>query len=63
MGRLDDIAERNKRENKRSTMRVATAIGIALLVVVTVVLAIYTNLGEPAKPDRSRAYDVKLRSH
>ncbi len=63
MGRLDDIAERNQRENRRSRHRVMIAASIFVLVVVTIVLAIYTDLGAPSPVDRSHANGVLLRSH
>ncbi len=62
MSRLDDIAERNIRENKKSRQRVWIAIGLFVTVVVTIVLAIYTDLGAPAPVDRSRANGIQLRT-
>lgn len=61
MGRLDDISERNQRENRRSRHRVVIAASIFGLVVLSIVLAIYTELGAPSPVDRSHAIDVKLR--
>jgi hypothetical protein len=61
VGRLDDITERNQRENRRSRQRVWFAATIFALVVISIVLAIYTDLGAPAPVDRSHANGIELR--
>lgn len=61
MGRLDDIAERNQRENRKSKIRVRIAAGIIALVVFTVLLAVFTDLAQPKGPDRSQARGIQLR--
>jgi hypothetical protein len=61
VGRLEDIADRNARENKKSRQRVWIAAGLFVTVVVTIVLAIYTDLGAPAPVDRSHANGIELR--
>ena len=61
MGRLDDITERNQRENRKSRHRVVIAASVFGLVVRSIGLAIYTDLGTPPGPDRSHAYGVELR--
>ncbi len=63
MGRLDDIAERNARENRKSRQRVVMAAGLFVLVVLSIVLSIYTDLGAVSPIDRSHAYGVQLRQH
>ena len=61
MSRLDDIRQRNEREQKKSRHRVVIATSVVALVVLSIVLAIYTDLGTPPGPDRSHAYGVELR--
>ena len=60
MGRLDDITERNQRANRTSRIRVWIAASVFGLVVLSIVLAIYTDLGQPPGPDRSRAIGIQL---
>ena len=61
MGRLEDITERNAREQRKSRHRVVIAASVFALVVLSIVLAIYTDLATPPGPDRSHAYGVELR--
>ena len=61
MSRLDDIQQRNQREQRKSRHRVVIAASVFALVVLSIVLSIYTDLGTPPGPDRSHAYGVELR--
>ena len=61
MGRLDDITERNQRANRTSRIRVWIAASVFALVVLSIVLAVYTDLGQPPGPDRTKAYGIQLR--
>ena len=61
MSRLDDIEKRNAKANRDSRNRVLIAIGVAALVVTSVLLAMYSHLGEPAKPKRDEAWGIELR--
>jgi hypothetical protein len=61
VGRLEEIASRNERANTRSRNRVLMVIGVAALVVLSVILSIYSDLGKPPGPDRSHAYGVEMR--
>lgn len=61
MGRLDEIEQRNAKANRDSRNRVLIVIGVAALVVTSVLLAMYSHLGEPAKPKRDEAWGIELR--
>lgn len=61
MGRLDDIEKRNAKANRDSRNRVIWVVAIAALVVTSVLLATYSEIGQPAKPKRDEAWGIELR--
>lgn len=70
MGRLEDIAERNKNPRKHRQGRFPFGIAVSALVLLVLVLMIFTDLGkpnEPSKPpptpapeDKGRVRDIGL---
>jgi hypothetical protein len=62
MGRLDDIAARNRTANRRvrGKFLVMVAIGACLALILGMLL--FTDLGKPAAPKRTHADGILLRS-
>ena len=61
MGRLDDIAARNLRENRRGRRRMVIALGVSTIVIVLIVLTLYTDLATPPRPVQDHAFHIELR--
>ena len=65
MGRLEDIAERNR--NPKGGERLTVGIGIAVFLLLIIGMMVFTDLGRPGdapKPDptiEKRVNDIKLR--
>jgi hypothetical protein len=62
VGRLENIVARNQGKG-RSREKVVFQIGLAAIVLVLILLAVFTDLGRPPVPPRSqRVDDVLLRA-
>ena len=67
MGRLEDIAERNR--NPKGSERLTVGIGVAVFLLIIIALMVFTDLGRPGDapaprdPDDAvkRVNDIKLR--
>jgi hypothetical protein len=64
MGRLEDIAERNKNPRKHREGKFPFGIAVSCLVLLVLVLMIFTDLGKPDVPEKpAPAPEEKGRVH
>lgn len=62
MSRLDDVIARHA-ERKKMTSRKAAVIAVGIVVVLTIILELFTNLGMPKAPPPAQPPPVQHTTH